>query len=218
MPATKGELNSPRLEFPTEDQLQAAAQTFGMLSDPTRLRILWTLLHGEQTVNRLAELVGVQQPSASQHLAKLRMARLVRQRRSGGHVYYEVDRKQVRPLLRQALNEPKSVANNRASRRQASLRANRQGLDRGVAPALSGWTMNYGHALPVASSAGLAINTSAVLGSLAIGVLFLGPIHRLANSLTRWLERQPALARRVGRSWVSRSEERRVGKECRYRG
>src|ERR1700694_647633 len=96
----KKELTPAGIEFPTEDQLQAAVQTFGMLGDPTRLRILWSLLQGEQTVNRIAELVGVQQPTVSQHLAKLRMARLVRQRRQGSFIFYEVDRKHVRPLLK----------------------------------------------------------------------------------------------------------------------
>ena len=179
-------------EFPTEDQLQAAVQTFGMLGDPTRLRILWSLLQGEQTVSRLAELVGVQQPTVSQHLAKLRMARLVRQRRQGSFVFYEVDRKHVRPLLKQALGKGDRSAPNVTARSGAKPSPKRTRLDRGAASALSGWTLNHGHAVPAASSVGFAINTPAVLASIAIGILLLAPLSRFAGLLTQWLERRSA--------------------------
>ena len=43
------------------------------------------------SVNELAEHVGKPAPSVSQHLAKLRMARLVRTRREGKFVYYLLD-------------------------------------------------------------------------------------------------------------------------------
>jgi DNA-binding transcriptional ArsR family regulator len=184
----KGELMPAGFEFPTEDQLQAAAQTFGMLRDPTRLRILWALLQGEQTVNRLAELVGVQQPSVSQHLAKLRMARLVRQRRQGGFVFYEVDRKHVRPLLRQALGQPDAVAPSLSARSGSSPGHNRKNLDRGAASALSGLTLNHGHSVPAASSVGFAIDTPAVIASITVGFLLLAPLSRLARRVSHWLE------------------------------
>ena len=52
-------------------------------ADPTRLQVLWALVDRELSVNELAEFVGKPAPSVSQHLAKLRMARLVRTRRAG---------------------------------------------------------------------------------------------------------------------------------------
>lgn len=52
-----------------------------MLADPTRLRILWALFAGEQSVGGLAELVGVTPLIVSQHLAKLRLGRVVTTRR-----------------------------------------------------------------------------------------------------------------------------------------
>ena len=48
-----------------------------MLADPTRVQVLWALVDRELSVNELAEFVGKPAPSVSQHLAKLRMARLV---------------------------------------------------------------------------------------------------------------------------------------------
>ena len=74
-----------------------------LLGEPTRLRIVWTLLHGEHSVNELAEIAGVSPASASQHLAKLRLAALVRTRRHGTQVFYEVDDDHVRGLVEAAL-------------------------------------------------------------------------------------------------------------------
>ena len=48
-----------------------------LLADETRLRVICALLEGEHPVNELAELVGAQPAGVSQHLAKLRLSRLV---------------------------------------------------------------------------------------------------------------------------------------------
>src|ERR1700726_4615799 len=63
---------------PHDEQVELAVETLKLLADNTRLRILWALLHGEHSVNNLAAHVGAQPASVSQHLAKLRMARLVK--------------------------------------------------------------------------------------------------------------------------------------------
>ncbi len=54
------------------------AEVFRMLADGTRIRILWALIDSELSVNEIAAEVGKSGPAVSQHLAKLRMARLVR--------------------------------------------------------------------------------------------------------------------------------------------
>ena len=59
-----------------------------LLGDETRLRVIWALLEGEHSVNELAEVVGAQPAAVSQHLAKLRLARLVRSRREGTRIFY----------------------------------------------------------------------------------------------------------------------------------
>lgn len=71
--------------------MEVAAETFRMLSYPTRLRIVWLLIEGEDDVTGLAEAAEVSVPSASQHLAKLRLAGLVSSRREGRRIYYRVD-------------------------------------------------------------------------------------------------------------------------------
>jgi DNA-binding transcriptional ArsR family regulator len=66
----------------------AAASSLALLADDTRLKILWTLMQGEQHVNALAEIVGAKAPAVSQHLSKLRLAGMVSVRREGTYAYY----------------------------------------------------------------------------------------------------------------------------------
>jgi len=80
-----------------------AAEVFRMLADTTRVRLLWALLDNELSVNELAELVEKPAPSVSQHLAKLRMARLVRTRREGTQVFYRVENDHVARLVHDAV-------------------------------------------------------------------------------------------------------------------
>ena len=74
-----------------------------LLADPTRLRIVWALLHGEHSVNELADHVGARPPAVSQHLAKLRAATLVRTRRDGNRIYYAARNEHIEHLAAEAL-------------------------------------------------------------------------------------------------------------------
>lgn len=79
-------------------------EVFRMLADPTRIQVLWALVEDELSVNELAEHVGKPPPSVSQHLAKLRMARLVSTRRSGTTIFYSIENEHVRQLVRDAVH------------------------------------------------------------------------------------------------------------------
>lgn len=81
-----------------------------LLGDETRLRIIWALLEGEHSVNELAELVGAQPAGVSQHLAKLRLARLVRSRREGTRIFYVVDDVHVRRLVQEVVEHADHVS------------------------------------------------------------------------------------------------------------
>jgi DNA-binding transcriptional ArsR family regulator len=87
-------------EHPTEEQVAQAASTLKLLADPTRLRMLWALLHGEHAVNELADHVGAQPAAVSQHLAKLR---LVNARREGNRIFYAATTEHLRRLVEEAL-------------------------------------------------------------------------------------------------------------------
>ena len=88
---------------PDDEQVGLAVETFKLLGDNTRLRILWALLHGEHSVSNLADQVGAAPSTVSQHLAKLRMARLVKVRRDGTRMFYAADNSHVHQLVEQAL-------------------------------------------------------------------------------------------------------------------
>ncbi|MEU7893411.1 metalloregulator ArsR/SmtB family transcription factor [Nonomuraea sp. NPDC049152] len=76
---------------------------FRMLSDPTRLRLMWLLSSGEYDVGSLAQALDVARPSVSQHLAKLRLTGLVETRRDGRRVLYRARDAHVRALIHEAL-------------------------------------------------------------------------------------------------------------------
>ena len=60
------------------------------LADPTRLRILHALEDGERNVGELLAAIGGSQANLSKHLARMRLAGIVRARREGANVYYRV--------------------------------------------------------------------------------------------------------------------------------
>lgn len=72
---------------------------FRALADPSRRAILERLTRGEAAVKDLTARFDISQPAVSQHLATLRKAGLVSERRDGRLVYYRVDPKGLRPLI-----------------------------------------------------------------------------------------------------------------------
>jgi DNA-binding transcriptional ArsR family regulator len=101
--------------MPSEEAVQRAAASLRLLGDPTRIKVLWALLQGESSVTCLAELVNASPTAVSQHLAKLRLAGLVRPRRDGAFVYYVAADDGVQRLLTEALGPV--PAGNRAAHR-----------------------------------------------------------------------------------------------------
>lgn len=90
-------------QLPPRDQVDAAADAFRMLGDPTRLRMLWLLCRGDYDVTSLAAAVGIARPAVSQHLAKLRLTGLVATHRDGRRAVYRARGPHVRTLLSEAL-------------------------------------------------------------------------------------------------------------------
>lgn len=84
-------------------EVDAAVRVLKLLADPTRLRIVWALLHGEHSVNELAVHVDARPPAVSQHLAKLRAADLVRVRRDGNRIFYSARNEHIERLAAEAL-------------------------------------------------------------------------------------------------------------------
>jgi DNA-binding transcriptional ArsR family regulator len=75
-------------------------QVFKSLADPTRLALLERLLRdGEQSVVALTARAGVSQPAVSKHLAVLKRAGLVRDRREGRETRYRARPEGLAPVI-----------------------------------------------------------------------------------------------------------------------
>ncbi len=102
------------------DQVALAAEVFRMLAEGTRIQILWSLIDGEMPVNDLAESIGKPGPSVSQHLAKLRMARLVRTRREGTSIFYQLENDHVRQLIIDAMHNVEHAGHTQPAHHQGA--------------------------------------------------------------------------------------------------
>ncbi len=83
--------------------MSLVVEVFRMLADATRVQVVWALVGREMSVNDLAAHIGKSASSVSQHLAKLRMARLVRTRRDGTTIFYSLDNDHVGQLVTDAV-------------------------------------------------------------------------------------------------------------------
>jgi DNA-binding transcriptional ArsR family regulator len=90
--------------------LQLAAARFGLLASTMRLHIVWVLAQGETDVGGLAEAVGGTVQAVSQHLAKLKLAGLVRSRREGRRQVYLVGDPQVVMIVKLAVDQLQTPA------------------------------------------------------------------------------------------------------------
>jgi DNA-binding transcriptional ArsR family regulator len=74
------------------------SEIFRALADPTRRAVFESLAGGEKSVGELKAGFDISQPAVSQHLAALRRAGLVAERREGRHAFYSIDPNGLQPL------------------------------------------------------------------------------------------------------------------------
>ena len=92
-----------RAALTAPETVQTLADTFSVLGDPTRVRILDALSHGELCVCDLAAVLRLSQSAVSHQLRLLRGLRLVRPRRDGRVVFYSLDDQHIMAIFRQTL-------------------------------------------------------------------------------------------------------------------
>ena len=102
---TKGQSLSEVRERADEQIVELAVEVFTMLADATRVRIVLALQDGELSVSTLADLVGKSPTAVSQHLAKLRLARIVATRHEANRVYYRLANEHARRLVADAIDQ-----------------------------------------------------------------------------------------------------------------
>lgn len=104
--------SSPSVERAGE-YVDLAAEIFRLLSDSTRIRLILALRDADElSVNSLADAVGKKPSSVSQHLAKLRMARMVTTRQEGTSVLYRLADEHGIALVLEAIKQAEHAAAN----------------------------------------------------------------------------------------------------------
>ena len=84
-----------------DDQVfESAAELFGLLSTPVRLKIISVVCNGERNVSDLLAQIDTTQPNMSQHLATLYRAGVLGKRREGTQIFYRLQSERVATLCR----------------------------------------------------------------------------------------------------------------------
>ena len=79
---------------------ESAAELFGLLSTPVRLKIISAVCRGERNVSELLDQIDTTQPNMSQHLATLYRSGVLAKRRDGTQIYYRLQSERVATLCR----------------------------------------------------------------------------------------------------------------------
>ena len=78
---------------------------FFLLSEPTRLKILYALCNGEQAVGAIVTEIGANQANVSRQLNMLYQARILQRRKDGAQVYYRIEDQNAIELCRVVCNQ-----------------------------------------------------------------------------------------------------------------
>lgn len=105
-----------RRELVSLERAAELAETFSLLGDATRTRILHALSVDELCVSDLAALLAVSASAASHQLRLLRDRRLVNVRREGKRTYYRLDDEHIRTLVDMGLSHAAEDARGRRRR------------------------------------------------------------------------------------------------------
>ncbi|HET7535412.1 MAG TPA: metalloregulator ArsR/SmtB family transcription factor [Candidatus Didemnitutus sp.] len=80
----------PKHSALTDEALELVARRFAVLGEPMRLRLIQALFEGERNVGELVAATGGTQANVSRHLQTLIAAHVLRRRKEGVQVYYEI--------------------------------------------------------------------------------------------------------------------------------
>jgi DNA-binding transcriptional ArsR family regulator len=83
-----------------DEVFETAAELFGLLATPIRLKIISAVCQGEKNVSELLAAIDTTQPNMSQHLATLYRSGVLTKRREGTQIYYRLQSERVATLCR----------------------------------------------------------------------------------------------------------------------
>ncbi len=87
----------------TEPTMQMLSETFKVLSDPTRIKIIFALSQEELCVCDIINILGKTKHAISYHLRILRNMRLVKHRKEGKLVFYSLDDNHINNLFKEGV-------------------------------------------------------------------------------------------------------------------
>lgn len=96
------QIRSAKKAIPDAESILGLSETFKVLSDPTRLKIVLALAKYELCVFDIAELLEVSESAISHQLRMLKTLRLVKYRKEGKMVFYSLDDEHIEDLIRVA--------------------------------------------------------------------------------------------------------------------
>ena len=96
-------IRAARKSVADQESIVSLAETFKVLSDPSRLKIVIALSKQELCVLDIAAVLGVTESAVSHQMRLLRTLRLVKQRKDGKMVFYSLDDEHIEDLITVAL-------------------------------------------------------------------------------------------------------------------
>ena len=100
----QAKIDKVKKELPSSEEIIEVADTYKVLSDPTRLKIVLALACSELCVCDLSVLVGISISGISHQLRLLRNNRIVKYRRDGKMAYYSLDDKHISNIIEEVQN------------------------------------------------------------------------------------------------------------------
>ncbi|NOZ03150.1 MAG: winged helix-turn-helix transcriptional regulator [FCB group bacterium] len=98
-----------RDKMKTEHTMQMLSETFKVLSDPTRMKIIFALSQEELCVCDIMNILGKTKHAISYHLRILRNMRLVKHRKEGRLVYYSLDDEHINNLFNEGVKHVEAL-------------------------------------------------------------------------------------------------------------
>lgn len=89
--------------LPRENDILELSESFKILGDSTRLRILFALRHEELCVGDISAMINISVSAVSHQLRLLRNYRYVKHRKEGKMVYYSLSDKHIFNIISEAL-------------------------------------------------------------------------------------------------------------------
>lgn len=97
-------INDKRIRTQSIEVIQEMSGMFKIFSDTTRLRIISTILNTELRVSDICEILGMNRTTISHQLKILRDTKLVKYRKDGKEVYYQLKDAHIEQIILQALD------------------------------------------------------------------------------------------------------------------